>query len=89
MTFNDNYILRNIAGEALLVRQGADGVDLTRVVALNASGAFLYNSFKNKTFTTTDLADALVDEFGIDADTAAKDAAEWIKKLSLCDAISL
>lgn len=88
MKFNSNYILREIAGEALLVRQGRDGIDMTRVVALNPSGAFLYGKFKDNDFNVENLAHALAEEFEIDLNTARNDANNWLNTLRQYDAIT-
>lgn len=88
MKFNSNYILREIAGESLLVRQGRDGIDMTRVVALNPSGAFLYGKFKENDFNEEDLAHALAEEFAIDISIARNDACNWLNTLRQYDAIT-
>lgn len=88
MKFNSNYILRDIAGETLLVRQGHDGIDMTRVVVLNATGAYLYNKFSNSDFNESEIANALSEEYGIEQDMATKDAHNWLKSLKDHDAIS-
>lgn len=88
MTFNKEYILREIAGETLLVRQGRGGVDMTHVVALNPSGAYLYNRFKSKDFTAEDLASALSEEYDIDPGKAKQDAREWLKTLKDYNAVN-
>ncbi len=88
MKFNLNYIIRDIAGETLLVRQGREGMDMTRVVAMNESGAFLCNKLYNLDFTPSIAALALAEEYGIGMDIAERDAADWIKTLREYDAIS-
>lgn len=88
MKFNSNYILRDIAGESLLVRQGHDGVDMTRVVVLNASGAYLYSKFFNSDFNESDLVNALCEKYDINQELAIKDARNWIKTLKNYDAIT-
>lgn len=88
MKFNSNYILREIAGETLLVRQGVEGIDMTKVVALNASGAFLYNRFKDTEFNSEDAVKALMAEYDVDAETAKRDVQNWINSLIQYDAIS-
>jgi len=88
MKFNSNYILRDIAGETLLVRQGREGIDMTRVVAMNESGAFLCKKLHSRDFTPSMAALALAEEYGIGIDLAEKDASDWIKTLREYDAIS-
>ena len=36
MRVNSNYKLREIAGETIIVNQGKEGVDMTRIISLNS-----------------------------------------------------
>lgn len=87
MRLNDNYILRDIAGEKIIVKQGKHGVDMTRIISLNSTATVLWEEFRNKEFTTEDAAQFLVSRYGISAETATKDARLWIGKLKDCGAI--
>lgn len=89
MKFNNDYILREIAGETILVKQGVAGVDMTHVIGLNVSGAFLFQKFQHSDFSASDIADALAREYGIDRTTALNDVSEWLKTLSQHNAVSL
>ncbi|MCM1077325.1 MAG: PqqD family protein [Bacteroides sp.] len=88
MHFNSNYILREIAGESLLVRQGHEGIDMTSVIALNPSGALLYQKFHNHEFTIDDLVNTIIDEYDIDTATASRDVTKWLNTLRQHNAIS-
>lgn len=87
MKFNQKYVLRKMAGESLLVSQGVDGIDMTRVIALNSSGAFLYMKFNNHDFSLEDLINSLANEYSIDIHTATCDVTEWIKTLRKYNAL--
>lgn len=89
MKFNNDYILREIAGETILVKQGGAGVDMTHVIGLNVSGTFLFQKFQHSDFSASDIADALAREYGIDRTTALNDVSEWLKTLSQHNAVSL
>jgi hypothetical protein len=58
------------------------------MVKLNDSAAFLWKSVSGKDFTVETLADLLVGEYGIDAETARRDseaiAAKW-KEIGLIE----
>ena len=42
MKINSNYKLREVAGETIVVNQGTTGMDMTRIISLNASAKLLY-----------------------------------------------
>ena len=87
MKLSSNYILREIAGEKVVVKQGTHGVDMTKIISFNESASVLWENFHSKEFTADDAASFLVGRYGIDAELAAKDANIWISKLKECGAI--
>ena len=87
MKLSNNYILREIAGEKIVVRQGTHGVDMTKIISFNESAAALWDEFCKKEFTAEDAAQFLVSRYGITMETASKDAGLWIEKLKDCGAI--
>lgn len=76
-----------MAGEHVVVRQGRLGSDVTHIVQLNDSGLYLWQSLKNGDFDTDKVADLLVGRYGLDRDTAVRDASAWIDKLRECELI--
>ena len=88
MKLSNNYILREIAGEKVVVKQGTHGVDMTKIISFNESAAALWEEFCNKEFTIEDAAKFLVDRYGISQETATKDAGVWVSKLTDCGAIA-
>ena len=89
MKLNNNYILREIAGEKVVVKQGTHGVDMTKIISFNESAAALWENFTGKDFSAEDAAEFLQNRYGIDADLASKDSQNWINKLVECGAIGL
>ena len=87
MKLNNNYILREIAGEKVVVKQGTYGVDLTKIISFNESAAALWENFCGKDFAADDASAFLVERYGITAERAAADAQLWIEKLKDCGAI--
>lgn len=81
MKFKEEYKVREIAGENVIIKQGRFGVDMTRVIALNASSLLLWNQLQGREFEVEDVAKILVDNYEIDQHTALIDAARWIEKL--------
>lgn len=81
MRIKENFKVRNIAGENLIVNQGASHADLTKIISLNPTSLYLWESLSGKDFTAGDAADLLTAKFEIDLETALKDAEKWINIL--------
>lgn len=87
MKINSNYKLREIAGETIIVNQGESGVNMTRIISLNSSAKCLYEQLVGQEFTLEDVANVLVDTYGIEADKALVDARKWVDALKNCKVI--
>ena len=88
MKINSNYKIREVAGEIIVVNQGTANVNMTRIIALNASAHLLYESLVDKDFTLEDAADILSETYGIPAEVALKDAQVWVDALQKCGIIA-
>ena len=78
MKIKDNFKVRKIAGENLIVNQGATHSDLTKIISLNPTAVMLWESLSGKDFTEEEAADILVDKFKIDRATALQDVRKWL-----------
>ena len=87
MKFKAGYKVRSIAGENVVIMQGAVGSDMTRIISLNDSSLFLWNKLQDREFEVADIAAALIEEYEIDTEIAERDAAAWVEKLSECGLI--
>lgn len=80
MQVSKDYLLRTIAGETILIPSGAAAQKFNGLVTVNAIGAFIWDVLQ----TPTDL-DGLVaritEEYEVDADTARRDAEEFLDEL--------
>lgn len=76
-----NLTLREIAGEKMLVITGASGTDLTKVVMLNSTSEFLWNSLQEKDFQNKDAQELLIKKYNITIDQAKSDVESWIKSM--------
>ena len=81
MKINPQYQVRDMAGEHVIVLPGRLGVDMTRVISLNESSLYLWEKLHDTDFTAEEAAQALVEHYEIDLDTARRDAGVWCKKL--------
>lgn len=84
MKIRPEYTVREMAGEHLIVMPGRYGADLTRVIALNASSLYLWEELREREFGTEDAARLLIERYGIDVETARRDAEAWAGRLVAC-----
>ncbi|MBP5548084.1 MAG: PqqD family peptide modification chaperone [Bacteroidales bacterium] len=81
MRINPKYKVRKVAENNIVLIQGRNPGDMTSVVALNDTSLFLWNNLKGLDFEVEDITNLLVEQFDVDADVAAKDAAAWVETL--------
>ncbi len=74
MKLKDGFKLRNLCGEKIVSATGLGNMNFNKLLSLNQSAAFLWESFYGKEFEVEDLAKALVEEYGIDLPLATVDA---------------
>ena len=76
MRILSDYHLRELDDDHLVIGKSTDGrKNFRHVVRLNASAAFLWRSVAGKDFDASTLARLLQEKYGLDAETAAADAA--------------
>jgi len=84
MRIKQQYKVREMAGEHVVIMQGRLGSDLTRIISLNDSALYLWQSVEGKEFDVNRVAELLAEHYGIDDQIAERDAARWIDKLAEC-----
>lgn len=84
MRIKSEYKLREVAGETIIVNQGSVSVDMTRIISLNSSAKLLFLKLSGKDFELDDVAQVLVDNYGITQEMASTDAAKWVDGLKNC-----
>lgn len=80
MKIKDGFILRNVAGNNMVVPIGQATLDFNGMMSLNDTGAFLFERLNEGT-TREKLIEALVNEYEIDKETAEKDVDDFISKV--------
>ena len=81
MKIKENFKVRKIAGENLIVSQGSTHADLTKIISLNQTALYLWENLEGKDFTKEDAAKLLSEKYGVDEATALADASRWIDKM--------
>jgi len=80
MRAEKNMILREIAGEYLLVPVNEAAMRIKGMVILTESGCLLWKRLQNDC-TEEDLVQAILAEYEIDAETARADVKEFLQKM--------
>lgn len=80
MKIKDGLILKEIAGNYIIVPVSGELVDLNAMINVNETGAFLFKALENKT-TEEALLDALTKEYDVDSATAKADTKDFLEIL--------
>lgn len=80
MKTKKGFILRNICGENVIVAEGKENIDFTKIISMNESSAYLWKSVEGIPFEVDTLADLLTAEYDVDAGTAHNDAKDIMHK---------
>lgn len=81
MKIRDGFILREIAGTHVVVPIGQNVVELSIMMTLNDSGAFLWRQLAEGKDKTA-VIESLVNEYGIGYDLALTDVEEFLNELA-------
>ncbi|KGN76284.1 hypothetical protein HQ47_00360 [Porphyromonas macacae] len=82
MQIKKNISLRNVGGENLLFADNNRQINLSRIISLNESAAYLFLETGEKEFTVESWANLLVKKYQITDEQAFSDAATLVKKLT-------
>ena len=80
MKLRKGFALREIIGEYVVVPEGIEVIDFNKLISLNGSAKYLWESLQDKNFTLDEVADLLTDKYEVAAETAQADAAKLIAK---------
>jgi hypothetical protein len=82
MKTKKGFNLRTVCGEHIIVAEGRENIDFSKIISMNESSAYLWAAIQGKDFTEEDLVKLLTEEYEVDEDTARKDAEtiakQWI-----------
>lgn len=80
MKIKEGFVLREMCGENIVAGEGLQHINFNKLISLNSTAAFLWKALEGKEFTVEEMAQLLVDEYGIDMELAMTDSAK------LCEA---
>lgn len=73
MKTKKGFNLRTVCGENIIVAEGLENIDFSRIINLNESAAFLWRSIQEKDFDVDALTNLLTSEYEVDEQTARQD----------------
>ena len=81
MKVSDQFVLKVVAGNYVVVPVGQKAVNFNAIIHLNQVGAFIFKKLQEDDLSLEQVAKAIVEEYDIDEQTALNDAANFISKL--------
>ena len=81
MKTKKGFKLRDVCGEKVIVGEGIENIDFSRIISMNESAAYLWeNVQEGGDFTADTLVKLLLDEYDTDEATARADVEQLIAK---------
>ena len=74
MKIKNGFVLREMCGENIVSAEGLEHINFNKLISLNSTAAFLWKALEGKEFTEEEMAQLLVDEYGIDMELALTDS---------------
>lgn len=80
MKTKKGFTLRQICGENIIVAEGIENIDFSRIISMNESAAYLWKQISHNDFTVDNLVQLLLDEYEVDESTARHDATQIMEQ---------
>ncbi len=80
MKVSKDLIMREIAGEHILVPVGVAAAKFNGLITMNEVGRFIFDQLTEDR-TLPELAELVTSEYDVDYDTALRDAEEFVQQL--------
>lgn len=74
MKTKTGFRLRNVCGENVIVAEGIENIDFSKIISMNESAAYLWQKVEGKSFTIDDLTRLLCEAYVVDEETAKADS---------------
>lgn len=82
MKLKNGFKLHQIDDECVILAEGIDNIDFSKMISLNESAAYLWRSLEGKNFTEQTVTDLLLSEYEVSKDLASQDAKSFIQTLN-------
>lgn len=86
MKLKKEFILREIAGEYILVPTGETTLNFNGLITVNELGAFIWNNME-KVNSEEDILKLILDEYEVEENIAREDLNEFLNKLKAAEII--
>lgn len=83
MKIEKEFILREIAGDYVIVPTGQTALEFNGLITVNELGAFIWKQLQQD-ITEEELIQAILEEYEVDQETARHDVKEFLNKLTEC-----
>ena len=80
MKINEGFMLREVAGNFVVVPVGKASLEFKGLINLNGVGAFIWECLEKET-TMEEVIDKVIKEYNIDNELATRDVSNFINKL--------
>jgi len=80
MRIKDNFELRDICGEKVLIAEGVENIDFNQIVSFNETSAFLWDSASGLDFTCEYLTEKLCEKYEVKREDAFQDVKELVSQ---------
>ena len=83
MKIIEGFVLRPLGEEFIVIGEGIAQINFNKMISLNSTAAFLWENVEGKDFTVEDLTKLHTDNYEVEEERAAADAAaiaaKWIE----------
>ena len=80
MKLKTGFALHEVCGEKVLIAEGIENINFSKMVNLNSTAAFLWEKANEADFTAESLAKILTEEYEVDYSEALKDTQDLINQ---------
>ncbi len=81
MKIKEGFILRQVAGQHIVMPLGQKSLDFNCAITLNESGAFLWSALEAGAKNKDELLNKMMDEYDVNSNTALNDIETFLSKL--------
>ncbi|NCC99656.1 MAG: PqqD family protein [Bacteroidia bacterium] len=82
MKLKDGFKLHQIDDEYVVLAEGIDNIDFSKMISLNESAAYLWRNLQGKNITEQLVTDLLLSEYEVSKDLALQDAKSFLQTLN-------
>lgn len=82
MKIKNGFVLEPVGGAYIAIAVGAEAVSSNALIRMNSTGAFLWQLLNEGEHTEATLLDAMLNEYDVAPEIAARDISAFVKKLA-------